>query len=375
MVSIHIDIKTRILPADHRVYIVRPGANYRLYQDVVAQSAIIYDLPGLDLPDKVPFREVEDISAQVQRGQALKWWYRVGRHAGNELPTMDLASYPSPDNAADRRSLSQLLSIGAAYFERARVGDLVVVPPLRFSDPVRIGEIVESGHFETTVAAYGDFPMMGRRVRWLADIPKNDVPSRVIEISQKPNSFVLLERSSAIWFYDRTYRSYVLNGQYQCELKIGAENFGSTDDMKLSAFLNFVVANMAAVETNNVRQSITEAVFANLGEYEPGKRISINSPGEIIVHALRLSPLLFVALLSLSGCAPAEVSAAVASGTVTFGNTAAGPGDPCAAQVYQSTVDWLTFVGADLWAEACPIASQALNSAEVDLPAVVTVAP
>ncbi|CAI2931901.1 hypothetical protein [Aminobacter niigataensis] len=375
MVSIHIDIKTRILPAAHRVYVVRPGAHYRLYDEVKAQNAILYDLPGLELPEGVAFRQVEDIAAQIQRGQALKWWHRVGRHAGDDQPSMDLANYPYPVSPSERRSLSQLLSIGSAYFEKARVGDLVVVPPLRFADPVLVGEIAEQEPVETTVPAYGDLPVLGRRVRWLAEMPKKDVPARIIEISQKPNSFVLLERSTATWFYDRTYRSYVLNGEYQCELRVGAENFGSTDDMRLSAFLNFVVANMAALETHNVPQSIGAAVFANLGEYEPGKRISINSPGEIIVHALKLSPLLFVALLGLSGCAPAEVNAAIADGTVTFGNSAALPGDPCAAAVFKSTVDWLTFVGADLWAEACPIASSALNSAEVELPAVVNVVP
>jgi hypothetical protein len=374
VVSINIDIKTRVLPADHRAYIVRPGAGYRLYDDVATKSAILYDVPALDIPQGTSFAEIPDIAAQLQRGQALKWWFRIGRFAGEPYPSMDLQDYPYPTTSTDRRSLSQLLSIGAAYFDRSRPGDLVIVPPLRFSDSVMVGEIVGRDNYIGT-SIYGELPVVGRHVRWLTQIPKNNVPSRVIEISQKPNSFVQLERSSATWFYDRTYRSYMLDGRYQCELKIEADVFGSTDDAKLSAFLNFVVANFVASERRTVFKTIEESIFSQLGEYEPSKRISINSPGDIVVHAFKITPILFVVLLGLSGCTPAEVHAAINDNTVTIGNSAAGPGDPCAAEVYQSTLQWLTFVGADHWSRACQIAAQAVHSAHVSLPAEVTVVP
>lgn len=373
MVGINIDIKTRALPADHRVYIVRPGANYRLYQDVAEQETILFDLPALDLPRGVPFLEIEDIVAQVQRGHAIKEWYRHGQLNDDAKPSSDLENYPNPDTASARRSVSQMLSIGRAFFERSRIGDMVIVPPLRFADPVLVGEIVSDDRVATRVQAYRRERVYGRKVRWLASIPKHDIPSRVIEISQKPNSFVQLERSTAIWFYDRTYKSYSLDGQYQCEFRITAEKFGSTDDAKLAAFLNFVAANLSRFEAGARPISINQAMFADLGDYEPDKRASINSPGELIIHAARITPLLFSVLLGLSGCAPDGVATAVADRTVVIGNSAGGPNDPCAAEVYQSTIDWLTFVGADLWLEACPIASQAAASAGVEIPSSVVV--
>jgi len=256
-------------------------------------------VPGLDLPDNFKFGEVDGITAQVQRGRALKQWYRVGRFAGQEMPSLDLATYPLPDNAGDRRSLSQLLSIGSAYFEKVRVGDLVVVPPLRFEDPVLVGELLDAPPVAVDVGdVYPNQRLYGRRVRWLTTISKNDVPSRIIEISQKPNSFVQLERSTATWFYDRAYRSYFLEDRYQAELKVLAESFGATEDIRLSAFLNFVAENFRALESKAKKSvSIHECVFADLGAYEPQKRVSINSPGEIVVHALRITPLLFVVML------------------------------------------------------------------------------
>lgn len=371
MAGITIDIKTRILPDDHRVFIVRPGANYGLYEEVADKAVILFDLPGMSLNPGVTFSEIENIEAQVLRGQAIRAWYRVGRHTGQPHPSIELADYPHPESATERRSLGQLMSIGAAYFERARVGDMVIVPPRRFGDPVMVGEIIEGEPVETTVAAYAANPVWGRKVRWLASIEKKAVPARVIEISQKPNSFVLLDRSTAIWFYDRVYKSYSLGPTYQCELRIGAETFGSTDDAKLTAFLNFVVANLAALEKDGERVSLSQSIFANLGDYEPEKRISINSPGEIIIAAIRRSPIVFVVLLGLAGCNPAEVAQAVDDGTLTIGNSAGLPDDPCAAEVYKSTVDWLTFVGAEAWVDACKLANEALNSAEVELPVTV----
>jgi hypothetical protein len=377
MVSIHIDIKTRVLPSDHRVYVVRPGGRYRLYGDVRSSSAILYDVPALSLEAGKSFSKAPEISKQIQRGRALKRWYRIGRSNGEARPSEKLEDYPDrPESITERQSISQIFAVGMAYFERAKVGDLVVVPPLKFGDEVLIGEIAEKEPVTVQVPIYDEQSLYGRRVRWLTSIAKNDIPPRVIEISQKPNSFVQLERSTAVWFYDRTYRSYVLDGAYQCELRVRTEDFGSTDDVKLTAFLNFVVANMQAVEARRSKPlHITEALFADLGKDEPSKRIAISSPGEIVIYALKHSPLLFVALLALAGCAPSDVTSAIGDQTVIFGNSAAGPDDPCAAQVYQSTLDWLTFVGADLWKEACPIAAQALDSAEIELPATVNVVP
>jgi len=247
---------------------------------------------------------------------------------------------------------------------------MVIVPPLRFGDPVLVGEITSSEVFSAAVPEYGQEKLLGRKVRWLARIPKNEVPSRVIEISQKPNSFVLLERTSAVWFYDRAYKSYVLDQRYQAEFRITSPNFGSTDDARFTAFLNFVAANLARAP-GAPSVSITEAVFANLGDYEPDQRIAINSPGEKIVHALKLTPLIFLALMAMSTVAtPQDILQAAQAGKIVISNSSAIAGDGCTASVYKETVDWLLTIGAQEWLDGCAVAKQAIESAGVETPAI-----
>lgn len=376
LVSIEVDIRTRILKNDHRVYIVRPGAGYRLYNDVDQASAILFDLPGLELDNKIKFSNTPDLVAQVLRAQEIRQWHKNGRANGSPHPSILLADYPPPIHTADKRSLSQFLSIGRAYFERSKVGDMVIVPPLKFGDPVLVGEIVDDDLFQTTVPEYGAEPVYGRRVSWLARIPKNEVPARVIGISQKPNSFVLLERSSAVWFYDRAYKSYVLDDRYQSEFRITSEHFGSSDDARFTAFLNFVAANYAASKNQQPSVSIGTAVFADLGAYEPDQRIAINSPGEKIVYALKLTPLIFLSLMAMSSAAsPDDIYQAAIAGKVAITNTAALPGDGCTAMVYQETVAWLKTIGAQEWLDGCAIAKQAIASAGIETPATVVVKP
>ncbi len=45
-----IDIKTRFIPDERKVYLIFPGNNYRYYQSMVEQSVVYLDLPGFPVP-------------------------------------------------------------------------------------------------------------------------------------------------------------------------------------------------------------------------------------------------------------------------------------------------------------------------------------
>ena len=46
---IEIDLNARILPEDHNVYVVRPGSGYGLFPEIVENSILLLELPGLGL--------------------------------------------------------------------------------------------------------------------------------------------------------------------------------------------------------------------------------------------------------------------------------------------------------------------------------------
>ena len=91
-----------------------------------------------------------------------------------------------------------------ATFERARQGDLVIVPPKSFTSDALVGEFVDGPFKSVNVKVdrlYLDDSLPGRRVKWLASIPKRKLPIRVIEAIQKPSAF-------SCW-QDRFDRKYI----------------------------------------------------------------------------------------------------------------------------------------------------------------------
>ena len=236
MSEISIDIATKILPEDHNVFLVRPGSRYKLYPLFVSQNAMFFDLPGLELEKGVQFSDHDDIELRIRRSLALRLWYRSGR-IHTTRPSVDLDSYLSSQvSAARRRSVRQLHGIGRGYFERSNKGDLILVPPLAFAADTMIGEVSGEASPDNRISVhsdfYGDDLLYGRKVKWRGGFPKNELSGKIIDLIQKPNAFVLLEKSLRARIYEKAYGNYVLSDRFVTRFETTSEIYDTSSDLK-----------------------------------------------------------------------------------------------------------------------------------------------
>ena len=202
MGEISVDLQTRVIPENHNVYVARPGQGARLYGTFLDQSAIGPDFPGLDLRRGVPLADQQELERRVRRSIRLRNWHLSGRLKDNE-PDRDLKKY-SP---ADFKGMGQYRSILLGYFERAARGDLAIITPKSWSLPALIVEFRDDpmGIVEIPADFYPRDPLSGRRVRILAKIEKRKLPAKVLDIVEKPNAFVILEKSARPVVYRLAY--------------------------------------------------------------------------------------------------------------------------------------------------------------------------
>jgi hypothetical protein len=231
-----------------------------------------------------------------------------------------------------------------ATFERARQGDLVIVPPKSFTSDALVGEFVDGPFKSVNVKVdrlYLDDSLPGRRVKWLASIPKRKLPIRVIEAIQKPSAFFLLARSLRQEIYQQAYPSFVLGDElYTSRFDVISLEFKAKDDFIIQSFFNFVAANTKAIAEGREGEvlDLPTAAFSDTGTYDPDLKTNVNSPGWLSLFSKHATPLIAAALLAIAmEIPPAAAVEAANQGTIVIGNPGAAPTDQC-AQLVQSHV-------------------------------------
>jgi hypothetical protein len=194
---IEIDLNARVLTEGHSAFVVRPGNGYGLFAEITQRSLLILELPGLGLmsgqrPDD------DDLRRRVNRSRALRGWYRGDKDAGSK-PAVDVQTY----DTGGGNSTGQFAGLVRTFFEKMKVGDLVIVPPKSYMEDAWIGEICGAEYEVESVTVgrlFGEEPLPARSVRWLSRIPKRDLPYSILEALEKPNAAFLVDDLIAPFF-------------------------------------------------------------------------------------------------------------------------------------------------------------------------------
>jgi hypothetical protein len=338
---------------------VRPGSNYKLYGLFVQRSMIVADFLGLELTEGVRLEDQDRIFEQLARARKLR------AHRKNEFsddaPSRDLSDY---SYAKNDRAISQLYRILRGFFEIAKVGDLVVVPPLSFSQDTMIGELTDPPEsFATTTfpSLYGSELLYGRHVRWLAKVPKGKLSPYFLDLVSKPNAFVLIKNSERAAIYREAFGNYILADDFRARFDVKDTEFTTTDDLYIQAFFSFVAANSMRIEQNRELLGIYQGAFERLGEYSIELQSSVNSPGYLNLMSKRISPMVAAALFVLAITVGPSAVQAAEEGQIVIGNSL-DPENLCTASIYAETLQHLKLLRVERWAEACAIATQAAEA-------------
>jgi len=376
MPQIVVDINTRLLTDSHQIFVSRPGKDYRLYPEVSENSVVLLELPALDLTPGVPIDDYTDLEQRIKRSKRIRNWHKR-RRPEDDVPPRDLAEYSG--QSLDRGE-AQLQGLVRAMFDRAKKGDLVIVPPKSFNNNALVGEFLDGPGESTSLAVdrmYLGDALPARRVKWLASIPKRNLSPSILDAIQKPTSFFLLQKSLKLKIYEQTYASFIVNDQfYSCRFDVSAEDFSAKDDFLIQSFFNFVATNTKAVDENRLDQilGIKRAAFEDAGSYDPELRTNVNSPGWLSIFSRHATPLVAASLLSIAiEIDPAVAVDAAKNEMITLGNSN-GSAD-CVTPVHKHVLNHIKLLGLDQWPEACEIAKKAVNRSGLKSPTKADVRP
>ena len=368
---ITIDLNARVLTEKHNVFVVRPGKGYGLYNDFAQTSSLIAELPTLALKANVPLDQ-QELRRQVNRSRAFRAWYRRGQPA-DDRPKRSLEDY---SNEGGGNSASQLESVVRTYFEKIDLGDLVIVPPKSYMDDALIGEVTTSGLEPSTAKVprrFGNEDLPSRSVRWIARMPKTDLPFSLLEALQKPNAAFLVERSLRGQFYKLAYGNYSLDDFYSGRFEVTSADFDTFDDVLLQAFFNFTAANTRAIAEGREQdvRGFPEAAFIDTGEYLAQLQTNINSPGFIALLSQKITPLVASALLLVAVQVGTGALAEIDAGTFVLRNSKAPQADVCTAEVERQVIRQIQLLGLDNWPAACEKAQEVVKRTGLKSPATI----
>jgi len=354
---IRVDIHTKEISPETRIYVARPGPNYKFYELFIDRNFVGPDLPGLDLPEFENLSEVVDLTERVKRSVAIRRYaLRGDRDIDPPMPRVeDYTDTPTS------RSISQFLRVARAYFGTMKAGDLIIVPPANFRGLAHIGELTGPPNQLKPVypLMYPEMPLLGRNVAWRGVMEKAKLPAQTLDALQKPSPLFLLARDAWANVFRRAYGSYSMPGEYGARFEITSEKFQTTDDFFIQAFFNFVSANTALVRTGTEELlSLREGAFAAEG-VAPDLYTNVNSPGGLSLKSLVVTPIVIAVMLTLAVTVGPDAFAAAEAGTLVFGNSQAPAGDQCTAEVSAQVVTQLRLLGYDRWSEACEVARAA----------------
>ncbi len=353
--EIAVDIRTRVLPADHGVFIARPGAESRLFDDFMGARAVGAELPGVELVPGIPVREQPNLDAMLRRAVAVRAWARKPKDT--VFPSRDLSAYlegPTP------KGRPNYITILEGYFQAARKGDLVVVPPQAYRDHAVLAEFADDPGTITYVQSrrFPGFSLPARNIRSLTRVKKLDLPNDLLETLTLPISFVSIAKSARAFLYDMAYGSYTIEGDFSARIDILNENYSAEDEFNILAFAKFVAAGCLASAHHNDVPGFRDAAFASLGDHAPQLQTNINSPGWLSLKSPYIIPQAMVILFALAVEVGVPALAAAQNNRIAIVNSSAAADDPCVARVSVEALRLLKLYGVDEWTEACRVARQ-----------------
>ncbi|MGL3106585.1 hypothetical protein [Bradyrhizobium sp. BR 1432] len=358
MVAITLDLKFRVVPADRQVFIAFPGKGYGLYSTFHKLDRIFPQLPGLELFAGRPFSEQPEILARIARARRLRNWHRSKRQS--DPPSRRLSEYDRVD-----AGLYTHKGVLAGFFERAKKGDLVVVPPGELVGHVLIGELQDAPEkFENIEIPelFDRDEVPTRKVKWLASTPKADLSLGMLRRFPKPNAFTTLDREFYQEIFSLAYGSYSLEDLYVSRFDVTEADFSTIDDYRIQQLFNAVAAmsQQHNLGTSGAREAVHDAdgwdgIIDLLTDhsYIPDLSVNINSPGSLTLSCQRTVPLVVAALIALSSLGAMASWTAAQAETITIKNSAAPAGDSCTADVAQETLEQLKLMGYARWQNLC----------------------
>ncbi len=355
-----LDLDAYFLPADHKVFKVFPGQGYRYYDLVSSENAVFLDIDGLEHlglnASTWSEREVLDaVRADRRKREAFR--------ASEGKPVPQRTGYSLDGySRTDRRDATFAIGL----FKKAKRGDLVVVPAQGYHRDVLIGELLGGPeNLRIVEAEFGDgrvFRYVSRSVKWMARVPKHELPGRLINRLHTQTAFFDIGESSYEDIYDLAYKNYMRGHNFVATFRTSKARFNSRDNLLASVWFEGMSAVRASVEDFDgpsvAGKRLAELAWEVPADTERGElSININSPGEFILRSTTNFAIVVMALFAL---ASADASASAAKDAIiTAHQVGAADVSDCMGEVHDSVRRYIENLEDPGWIDACKVARAA----------------
>ena len=299
--AIQVDLNVRLLPDQPRAFLARPGARTCYFDSFRKMKAIGPDFPFLELQKRINIDKQPDLMPILRRAQAFRSWRNSSPHS--DPPSQNLLHYRSRPRIS-RNTAAQFRVILQGYFEKARKGDLVLIPSSAWRDDSLLVEFSTSRHKHKTIALpYTNdhsVNILARPFKELTTIPKRLLPHHILDVVTKPNAFARFNDFDTLKLHELAYHSFVRNDEYSSTFHVTNQDYSLNADMQFGIFVKFISANMQALSDKRGNPySINEAITGNFGDFVPSLQSNVNSPGQLRLTSVRRVPLIASAILHL----------------------------------------------------------------------------
>ncbi|WCK01550.1 hypothetical protein [Agrobacterium tumefaciens] len=365
MTNFKVDLKTRIISDDTRVFLARAGKKGHLFTRVEEAKAIGPDLPDLDLNLTADFIDSDLLDSKIKRSRILKAWLTTSPSSRGGRPPQTLAAYR---NVSKSPGHAQIAGIVKGYFVDVKEGDILVIPnPNNFSKAIIAEALPISAGVKKIpgMERFEGYEFDGRKFGYSKLVPMASLPRSVIELTQAPTGFAEIHNAHVKQrIFSLGFDDYIMDSEFAARIITTKPDFKPFDNNVLSALITMVAENIERLQHGASEPDLVglrEAAFLTLDDGDLQVKININSPGSLLVLAKSIAPLVISTILGVLVAVNFDASAFTNSTTIEVTNSRVlGVADVCSAEVQQVTEAMLQFLSSDAeFKKSCALLKQA----------------
>ncbi|RAI56530.1 hypothetical protein DOO74_01290 [Rhodobacteraceae bacterium AsT-22] len=341
-----IDLNTKIIANDVRVFLARAGKQGHMFEQVLEHRAIGPDLPMLGLDLRNGLDGDPNVEAKVKRARAYSSWLRQSQEPRGDRPSESVNDYHDVNR---RPGHAQIDGIVRTYFQELTAGDVLIIPnPSYFGDAI-IAELLPVGNATAKIPGtrrFEGFEFDGRRFGHFKKVKMADLPRTVIDLAKAPTGLAEI-RTPVVKhrIFELGYDDFVLDDKFVSRIFTTERDFTSFDGNVLNALVTMVAKNVDRLEMDGADAhllNLVQAVFEQLDHDDLQVKIDINSPGFLAVFDRSVVPLVIASTLSVFVSVGFDATAFAQNTVVEATNSrAAEVADVCSQDVGRLTENML----------------------------------
>lgn len=342
----HVDLQTKVIPADARVFLARAGKQGHLFQQVLEQSAIGPDLPMLNVDLSNGLAADPNVESKIKRARAFSSWLRRSHDNRGDRPSESVNDYL---DANRRPGHAQIDGIVRSYFSDLQAGDVLVIPNPSYFGEAIIAELLPLENYTVKLRGtrrFEGFEFDGRRFGYFKLVKMSSLPRAVIDLAKAPTGLAEI-RSPMVKkrIFELGYDDFVLDDQFVSKIRTTKRDFTSFDGNVLNALVTMVAENVDRLESDGEEAqllSLVQAAFEQLDHDALQVKIEINSPGYLAVFDRSVVPLVISSVLALMVCSGFDAGAFAEEVSIIVENSrSAAVDDVCSQEVGRLTESML----------------------------------